>query len=531
MNIGFVSVWDPKDINCWSGTLFYMLKNLEKNNSITWIGKEVLEKAYRLHNFEYGRSKPFIPELYSDFIGYYITNCQNINQYDLLLVKDNFFISKAMISIPMVYIGDATFRQIKPIYTEFRKQYFWYLDNLEVMGLTKMDKIILSSEWAKNGMSRDYCIPKSQIEIIEFGANINIKPNKNEIKNRESIVIQCNLLFIGKSSKGKGLLKAYQAYKELKKNGLKCSLTILGCTDKFIDTSDPDLKIFIIDKSKKEDQKKFHKILTNSHIHILPTSFDCFGIVFCETCAYGIPSVTADVGGISQIIKNNYNGYLLSSKASPLNYASVIEKIVRDELLYKNLQENCIKEYKERLNWNIWNTKIQSSLQETLAIYKAKKDNNFYITTYLLGTNNQLENEFVDRKEFKTLFVDHDNYEAFIKIIEKAIIDDEDVIVICKPNHTFTKNYSKEIFIQQIISSAKNGVELLLGNTDKKANLWHMSQGIALPINFSSSNFFVIFRSVFNKLIYYKNKENTIENLLKMATENIITLYPMVSNQ
>ena len=36
---------------------------------------------------------------------------------------------------------------------------------------------------------------------------------------------------------------------------------------------------------------------------ILPTEFDAFGIVFCEASAYGVPSIAADVGGVSQPVR------------------------------------------------------------------------------------------------------------------------------------------------------------------------------------------------------------------------------------
>lgn len=71
--------------------------------------------------------------------------------------------------------------------------------------------------------------------------------------------------------------------------------------------------------------KLLYDILYRSHFLILPTEFEAFGIVFCEASAYGMPSIAANVGGVSQPIREGKNGFLLSPNATAEEYAEKIK--------------------------------------------------------------------------------------------------------------------------------------------------------------------------------------------------------------
>ena len=114
----------------------------------------------------------------------------------------------------------------------------------------------------------------------------------------------------------KGGNKVLEIYHNLKGRGFQCTLTIVGSEPPMSLPNDPNIEIYpFIDKTNSNDRLKFHEILTRSHFLILPTRFDCFGIVFCEACAYGIPSLGTNVGGVSQVIKERENGFLFNIDA------------------------------------------------------------------------------------------------------------------------------------------------------------------------------------------------------------------------
>ncbi|WP_137463714.1 glycosyltransferase, partial [Escherichia coli] len=50
---------------------------------------------------------------------------------------------------------------------------------------------------------------------------------------------------------------------------------------------------------------------------LLPTIADCYGMVFCEAAAFGLPVVATDTGGVSSIVINERTGILIKD---PLDY-------------------------------------------------------------------------------------------------------------------------------------------------------------------------------------------------------------------
>lgn len=100
--------------------------------------------------------------------------------------------------------------------------------------------------------------------------------------------------------------------------------------------------------------KLFEQILRQSHFLIAPTLFDCFGIVYCEASAYGIPVLTTDVGGVSQAVRNGQNGFLFAAAAPASDYADTIIELYTHKDRYANLGRECRKHFETRLNWSVW---------------------------------------------------------------------------------------------------------------------------------------------------------------------------------
>jgi len=123
-------------------------------------------------------------------------------------------------------------------------------------------------------------------------------------------------------------------------------------------------------KAKKEDLTKLCAILSESHFLVLPTRFDAFGIVFCEASAYGLPSISAEVGGVSQAIREGKNGFLLPADAPAKDYAEKIKTIFSDKENYFKLRQSSRHEFETRLNWDVWGEKVNKILEEAVREWK-----------------------------------------------------------------------------------------------------------------------------------------------------------------
>lgn len=73
---------------------------------------------------------------------------------------------------------------------------------------------------------------------------------------------------------------------------------------------------------------------------IHPSLSEGFGMAIIEAMAFGIPVVASKVGGIPNIIKNNYNGLLVE----PMNSAELLNQVKRlfnDSLLRESISQNA----------------------------------------------------------------------------------------------------------------------------------------------------------------------------------------------
>ena len=94
--------------------------------------------------------------------------------------------------------------------------------------------------------------------------------------------------------------------------------------------------------------KNVENYLRNSDIYIHSSLSEAFGLVFIEAMAAGLPIVSLNGGGNKDLIKNDFNGYILDKP----NVKLFIEKILQiknNTILYNKLSKNAI-EFSKRFS-------------------------------------------------------------------------------------------------------------------------------------------------------------------------------------
>jgi glycosyltransferase involved in cell wall biosynthesis len=71
------------------------------------------------------------------------------------------------------------------------------------------------------------------------------------------------------------------------------------------------------------------KLMRESHLLVVPSSYEGFGIVYLEGMAFGLPSIASDAGGAKEVITDNVNGFLVPP-GDPLRLRDHIVNLVRD---------------------------------------------------------------------------------------------------------------------------------------------------------------------------------------------------------
>jgi len=104
---------------------------------------------------------------------------------------------------------------------------------------------------------------------------------------------------------------------------------------------------------------KFHGTLDNepliemykhSHILVVPSSYEGFGIVYLEGMGFGLPAIGTSAGAASEVITHGEDGYLITPDDAD-TLAKHINEIAHDRGLLLRLSLNAVQRYKSQPRW------------------------------------------------------------------------------------------------------------------------------------------------------------------------------------
>lgn len=94
---------------------------------------------------------------------------------------------------------------------------------------------------------------------------------------------------------------------------------------------------------------------------MLPSNYEGLPMVILEAMSFGKPVVASDVGGISEIVRNDVNGYALENDAQ--QFADKIQRILEDDVLYSKFSQNSLDIFQKELT-------VEKMVQGYLDLYK-----------------------------------------------------------------------------------------------------------------------------------------------------------------
>ena len=162
-------------------------------------------------------------------------------------------------------------------------------------------------------------------------------------KKFESFDKEIKFLFISNIVKEKGIYIAIDAFSKLQsiKTNRKMSLWIAGdgkeldCVKNYVIEN----KIENVNFTGYIGGKSKSNLLNNCHIMLLPSYSEGLPNSILEGMLYGMPIITRPVGSISDVVKNNINGYL-SSDTDSQTFLEIMEYLVDKKSLYENICSN-----------------------------------------------------------------------------------------------------------------------------------------------------------------------------------------------
>src|SRR6266567_3634265 len=233
------------------------------------------------------------------------------------------------------------------------------------MGISKASALSYSSTWAAQSAIKDYHAEPQKVHVVPMGANFDDPPGREIVWCKKKSAI-CKLLFVGVDWLRKGGEIAFETLLALHHMGIPAELVICGCVPPKHFTH-PNMKVIpYLDKNDPAQYNEMTQLYREADFLLLPTRNECFGIVFCEANAFGLPAITTQTGGVPEVVRNGENGFVLPLEARGDAYARLIASIYGNDVRYAQLVLSSRAAYDECLNWDVWGIAVNTIIIDML---------------------------------------------------------------------------------------------------------------------------------------------------------------------
>ena len=306
--------------------------------------------------------------------------------------------------------------------------------------------VVAPSQWMAECARKSAVFHENRIEVIPNSIDTSLFYNHDRNVAKESLGISATskaILYCAESPEQvhKGYNYFFTAMQWLQKkvrennSYVEVVLILVGSSEKIIeDTKKLDMRVLPLGYVK--DDVVLSKVYSAADVTVIPSMEDNFPNVMLESLACGTPVVGFRTGGIPDVIRDGYNGYVVPQGDSVAlgigilkvldgnetemsikcrNYAEKNLSIETQAIRYKNLYEDIMLDARELKGKDIFIMPIES--HRLLAPYYAESMN------YLIGLNDRVAHAFLHNKSMEDLAIDYmiSHLEKFDSYPDKSI--------------------------------------------------------------------------------------------------------------
>ncbi len=269
--------------------------------------------------------------------------------------------------IPVAMFSDAPWLAWKEAYEQYERMPLLgpSYARKEAAAAGRCDALFFASKWATNEARSLYGVPEDRLHVTPLGAcwvpDLGREELLSRIRARDRKVLK--LLFIGRDWGRKGGPLAVEVAKQLNESGQQTELHIVGCNPEIDDQNRDVVRIEgPLRTSVPGEHEKMRRLFLDSHFLVVPTEAECFGLVFAEALAHGLPAVSRRVHAVPSIIDDGVNGILENRTTPAAPYAARILRTFRDPAQYESMAVTGRDKYESSLTWDACAKKIVATL-------------------------------------------------------------------------------------------------------------------------------------------------------------------------
>lgn len=269
-------------------------------------------------------------------------------QPDVIFSKHTMILGHIQTELPLVALSDTTLFDIQQVSAVYSRLAYLRQKRWEQIAFDNASRIIAQSDKSAEILKSQYRQPREKIHIIPAPASIPdfVVPDAVEPVELSPLKI----LLVGREYHRKGVDIAIEVSRLLNQQGIPNVLRVVGLEG---ESSDSVHFMGLYNKTIPEELAGYIANYRWANFLIHPARFEAAGIVPSEAAAFGVPTITNNVGGLGTTVADGVSGVVLPEHSPPEAYVQVFRRFYHDPQAYQQLVHSTRKRFEEELNWDI----------------------------------------------------------------------------------------------------------------------------------------------------------------------------------
>lgn len=188
--------------------------------------------------------------------------------------------------------------------------------------IKRSNKIVARSSAAKRFLTERYKVSEDRIVVVPSGINTDLFRPDRKKKTQNGLT----LMTVARLTEAKGLVYLIRAFQIIRENFPNVRLLIVGKGEQL-----GKLNALVINLGLAGDVSFLSEYISNENmpsiykscdIFVLPSLIEPGGTAAIEALSCGLPIITTSVGGLSDVVEDNLNGFLVP----PRDHVSIAKK-------------------------------------------------------------------------------------------------------------------------------------------------------------------------------------------------------------
>jgi glycosyltransferase involved in cell wall biosynthesis len=292
----------------------------------------------------------------------------------ILAISSHCLIELRPPSIPVFMMSDTPWLSWKETYSDFEHMPLLgpSFARREAEAARRCTGLIYPSQWAIEEAKRLYHVPPERLHLQPLGANWTPDLSSDEVC---AFIDQrpddrLDLLFVGRAWERKGGPLAVDIALGLRAAGIpNVRLHIVGCEREPEMAAEAKAATTFyghLSGGDPEQAALLRRLFLESHYLVMPTRAECYGLVFVEAHAFGLPPVSRAVQAIPSIVVDGQTGVLEPAGGVAESYVRRLLPLVKDRDAYRRMAHAARRRYEENMSWETFAAGVVATIEAAL---------------------------------------------------------------------------------------------------------------------------------------------------------------------